>query len=304
MFTDITAVQLAATTATWLIAGALTVLALLLLLVLLIHLGFRAPRLRERATLADAALGCQSVSIPTLAGKQLFGWLLSGSNNRGATSTLIILHGWGSNAGMMLPLALPFQRAGMNVLLFDARNHGRSDSHGHSSLPRFAEDLDHVIYWLRQTHPASCRKLAVLGHSVGAAAALLSVARRRDIDAVIAIATFAHPEWMMQRYLQGLYLPALLRRAILRYVEWVIGHRFDAIAPLNTACRIACPILLIHGQADRTVPVSDAYAIVQACPQANIQLLLVDGADHDSVDRIEEHEQELLDAMRAGGLLD
>jgi len=70
---------------------------------------------------------------------------------------------------------------------------------------------------------------------------------------------------------------------ILRYVQWIIGHDYEDIAPVNTVCAIRCPILLVHGRDDRTVPVSDALAIERGCPAADIELLLIDGADHESV---------------------
>jgi alpha-beta hydrolase superfamily lysophospholipase len=291
--------QFITTVTPWIAAALLVTAALATLLVLLIHLGFRAPRIREQVHPGDLGLRFETVSIPTAAGIRLHGWLLPADSD----SSIIILHGWGSNAEQVLPLALPFQHAGINVLLFDAGNHGNSDRRGHASLPRFANDLDHAIDWLRQTHPKACRKLALLGHSVGAGAVLLSASRRQDVDAAIAIAAFAHPQQMMQRYLQGVHVPSPLRRVIIHYVEWVIGHRYDAIAPVNTVCHIQCPILLVHGKADRTVPVADAHAIAQACPAAAIRLLLVDGADHDSVEHIKDQQHALVEFVRDCGLL-
>lgn len=274
---------------------ALTLALLTSLFLVALHLGFRAPRIREQGTPADLDIAYQPAQIPTVSGKQLFGWWLPVAN---ADSSLIILHGWGGNAELMLPMAQPFHRAGINVLLIDARNHGNSDPDTFSSLPRFAEDLDHAIDWLRQQHPDKTQKLALLGHSLGAGAALLSASRRRDISAVISVSAFAHPEWIMKRYLQRFHLPGPVTGLALRYVQWVIGHRFNDIAPLNSVCRIDCPILLVHGRADTTVPVEDARAIASGCPRPNITLLEIDGAEHDSVDKIEQHGMELVDFLQ------
>ena len=103
----------------------------------------------------------------------------------------------------------------------------------------------------------------------------------------------------MRRYLERLHLPPPLLNGILRYVEWVIGHRFEQIAPLNTLGKINCPVLLVHGMADNTVPVSDAEALSRA---ADIELLLVDDAGHDSVDKIEEHGDQLIHFLLQAGL--
>lgn len=271
------------------------ILLLLVLLVLfiiaMVHLGFHAPRIRETATPAKFGLSFEAISIPALGNAQLFGWFLPVTNS---TQTIILLHGWGGNAQMMLPLAQPFIDAGSNVLLFDSRNHGRSDRAAVSSMPRFAEDMDSAIDWLHRQHPQCSQKIGLLGHSVGAAAVLLCASRRRDIAAVISIAAFAHPDRLMRRYLSQRYLPAFTIAAILRYVQWIIGHRFDLIAPLNTICDIDCPVLLVHGQQDATVPLDDAHEIYQHCQRKNIELLEIDGADHDSVELIEQHAHRLI----------
>jgi len=221
----------------------------------------------------------------------LFGWVLPATQS---DQWVVMLHGWGGNAQMMLPLVRPFHAAGWNTLVFDARNHGSSEGHGPSSLPRFAEDVEHVVEWLNEKTSGAKPRIALLGHSVGAGAVLLAASRRRDIAAVISIAAFAHPDRMMRRYLSRWYLPAFIIAAILRYVQWIIGHRFDLIAPLNTVCNIDCPVLLIHGQQDATVPLDDAHEIYQHCQRENIELLEIEGADHDSVELIEQHAHRLI----------
>ncbi|MEA3372187.1 MAG: alpha/beta fold hydrolase [Campylobacterota bacterium] len=272
--------------------------AILLLSLVMIHLGFRVPKNPEKTDPGRLGLVFQTLSIPTVSQKKLFGWLLPVP---GATATMIILHGWGGNAEQMLPMALPFHQAGMNVLLVDARNHGHSDRDGFSSLPRFAEDLEKTIEWLKRTYPEYSRKIALLGHSVGGGAVLLAASRRSDIDAVISVSAFAHPKWMMRRFLQRVHIPAPLITFVIRYVEWVIGYRYEEIAPINTICHIKCPVLLVHGKADRTVPVEDALAIEQGCRRPYIRLLTVENAGHESVEKIRSHEEGLVQFLQDFG---
>lgn len=278
---------------------AFSILIILGVFFIAIHLGFRAPRNKETGN-PKKLIGIDylQLHIPINAGKQLFGWLLPVSNS---SETLIILHGWGGNIEMMLPLAQPFHQAGINVLLFDVRNHGSSDSDAFSSLPRFAEDLGKVIEWLKQEYPERSKKIALLGHSVGAGAVLFEASKRQDIAAVISISAFAHPEWMMQRYLKRFYIPSFIRKLIIRYVEWLIEYRFITFAPLETVCKIHCPILLVHGKEDTTVPIEDARAIIAHCPEPHLTLLEIEGAGHDSVEKIEQHSQQLIDFLRMSG---
>jgi hypothetical protein len=43
-----------------------------------VHSGFHARRIREPRTRADHGLGFETVRIPTVRGRYLFGWLLAG----------------------------------------------------------------------------------------------------------------------------------------------------------------------------------------------------------------------------------
>ena len=273
-------------------------IAILALFPIAMHIGFRAPRNRETKTPADFDLPFSEHLIPSISDKKLFAWLLTAENSK---ETLIILHGWGSNSEWMLPVAKPFYHAGINVLLIDSRNHGNSDADSFSSLPRFAEDIDKAIDWLKLNHIALADKIAILGHSVGGGAALFSASKRDDIQAIISISAFAHPKWMMQRFLKKAYLPAFIIPIILRYIEWVIGHSFASIAPIKTVCDITKPILLVHGKDDTTVPIEDAHAIIKNCPKSHLQIIEVDGAGHNSVDKVEQHSEELIDFLYQSG---
>jgi dipeptidyl aminopeptidase/acylaminoacyl peptidase len=270
---------------------------------LAIRRGFRAPRVVEQADPARFGLPFRAVSIPTANGRHLFGWFVSASLP-GPAPAVALLHGWGGNAEMMLPLAAPLHRAGYGVLLFDARNHGRSDADSFSSMPRFAEDLDHALDWLARQPEVDPRALIALGHSVGAAAVLLAASRRRDLAAVVSIAAFAHPRSMMRRYLDGARIPQWPLGAYINwYVQRVIGHRFDAIAPTTSIREILCPVLLVHGADDTTVPVANAHAIYAERGGEHVRLLVLPG-DHESFDKAQGHFEELIsfldDATRRG----
>jgi len=191
------------------------------------------------------------------------------------------MHGWGGSAADMAPLAGPLLAAGMHVLLLDARCHGRSDDDEFVSMPRFAEDLEGGLTWLRQRDDVDRSRLVLVGHSVGAGASLLVASRDHQVAAVVSIASLAHPKVFMARTL-GKRLPGPLTKLALRYVERTIGHRFETFAPVHTIGRVQVPVLLVHGDRDTTVPAADAYEL-QAQAPGHTQLLIVKGANHTSI---------------------
>jgi DMSO/TMAO reductase YedYZ heme-binding membrane subunit len=86
-------------------------------------------------------------------------------------------------------------------------------------------------------------------------------------------------------------------RVFLRYIERVIGHRFDDIAPIATIRRLRCPVLLVHGGEDATVPVAEAHAI-HAAGGPNVQLKIVAGS-HDDYADLERELPALVEFLRA-----
>ena len=254
--------------------------------------GLRAPRIVELGS--PEGLSWRAVRLPTANGKSLFGWFIAAGERAPA---LVVMHGWGGNAEMMLPLAAPLQARGFALLLIDARCHGQSDGDSFASLPRFAEDIDAALAWLAGQPEVDAQRLGVIGHSVGAGAALLVASRRDDLRAVVSLAAFAHPAAMMRRWLASMRIPYWPFGAyILAYVQRVIGYRFDDIAPRRSMARTTCPVLVVHGLEDDTVPVDEAREIYVARPSDAVELLLVPGS-HDDYGDVTRHLGQLGDFL-------
>ncbi len=245
----------------------------------LIRRGLRAPRLPHHTQPSEFGLSAENLFITTKNQKKLFAWWLPCAAQ--PRPTLLVMHGWGSNAALMLPLVSPLLQAGFHVLLLEARCHGRSDDDSFASLPRFAEDIEAGIAFLKQHSLCQQQPIALLGHSVGAGAALLVASRRRDLFALVSVAAFTHPETMMRRWLASKRIPMKpIGAYILRYVQKVIGYSFDNIAPIRSINKLRCPVLILHGEHDQTVPMSEAQALYQAAPFGLGQLRVSQG-DHE-----------------------
>ena len=263
--------------------------------------GLRAPRLAHTGHPVEQGLAAdrvREVHIPGPRGRDLFAWLvLPAQASAQPAPAVLVMHGWGANAAMMAPVVPPLHNAGFAVLLIDARCHGRSGDEAFTSMPRFAEDIAAGLAWLRQQPEVAADRLALLGHSVGAAAALLHASHHHDVRAVVSLSAFAHPREVMRRFMAEKRVPyPVLGWYVLRHVQRVIGVSFDEIAPLATLARVRCPTLLVHGLGDRTVPVADAQRLLAA--SAHARLLLVDG-DHDLREALAPHAGSLVAFLRA-----
>jgi pimeloyl-ACP methyl ester carboxylesterase len=236
----------------------------------------RAPRVAPHTQPAEQGLSYSAFELISAKQKHLKAWFIPVPIV--PAPAVIITHGWGGNAALMLPLVKPLHNAGFAVLLFDARCHGASEDDDYMALPRFAEDTEAALTWLQQRHDIDPQAISLLGHSVGAAAVLLVASRRNDLAKVISVSAFAHPERMMRRWLLSKHIPRwLIDKFILPEVESAIGFKFAQIAPEHTIGQIQCPVLLAHGLQDDIVPVTDAQTIYAQRGQAPVALLLVNG---------------------------
>ena len=235
------------------------------------------PQRPQPHTPRDLGLPEVEVELLSVTGTDLRGWLIPVGRPAPA---VVVLHGWGANASLMLPLAAPLHAAGFHALFLDARNHGRSEHDDFSSMPRFAEDLEVALTWLAARDEVT--RIGVIGHSVGAGAALLVGSRNPLPAAIISASSFAHPGRLMATQGPLSRAPQPIKAGVLRTIEKTIGHPFDEIAPESTAGRVDVPLLLIHGDADSVVPVADVHRLAKSNPRAEV--LIIPGADHGSLE--------------------
>ena len=151
------------------------------------------PRRHPPAWTPDAlglGLRGRSTSRPT-DGLRLPGWFIPAGPGPGARRRAV--HGWESARDRTLPHAQVLHAAGFHVLTFDVRGHG---ANGPETLPisvgEFAADARAGV----AAHPAPPGGLAasaLLGHSMGAAGALVAAAEDPDVAAVIAVAAPGGP---------------------------------------------------------------------------------------------------------------
>lgn len=289
-----------------LLAGSLLVVILSIIIgfTIFIYFGFRPQRRIESCSPSKYRCAYRNVYIPTRKGKILFGWFIPVKDARGKdiskdAPTIIVTHGWGSNAEYSLDMMQPFigPDRSSNILLFDVRSHGKSEREAVTTLKTFSEDTDAAMNWVQRevygeqgtqntsTHPP----ISLIGHSMGGAAVLLLASWRRDIASVISISTFAHMRWLLECFLRSFHVSKAHVPYVIRIIEWVSRFRLDDVAPVNTLNRVRCPVLLMHGTEDEVLPYSQLEQIRAASNNPKAIFAAVEGANHFTVEGLEHH---------------
>lgn len=217
----------------------------------------------------------------------LHGWWIPVAHTAPA---VVVLHGWGANASLMLPLARSLHSAGFHTFFLDARGHGFSDADDYASMPRFAEDLDVAIDWVKDRHRVAT--LGVIGHSIGAGAAAITVSRRDDIGAYVSVSGAADVWEVMIEHTSLGRMPTVASWVLQKATEHVVGTRFDAVAPSQTVQTIDTPTMFVHGEDDEIVPLDHVYRLVEA--RGESELIVIPEGRHGDLSMFEPHMGPLL----------
>jgi len=101
-----------------------------------------------------------------------------------------LMHGIASDRAVLTTLSRRLAHAGYAVLSFDARGHGRNRNpmpRGFGRSDRFGADFAAAVDFLRTSPFVDGSRIAVMGHSMGAGAALDYATRESGLDAAVLI---------------------------------------------------------------------------------------------------------------------
>jgi len=212
--------------------------------------------------------------------------LMSGYRIKGADpvkGTVVALHGYRSNKNKYLPVASHFVRAGYDFIAVDLRGHNMSegDYTGFSYKEKYdMENLLDYLHgqgWLRGN-------LILYGHSIGAATALETAVRRKEIKALVLESLFADFRDILPNYIA--YYTGISPDTIPGGAEDLIFSSVnipvDSIRPVDRADSLHIPVLLIHGGADKKVPLKHAKLIYSRL-HAPKKLIVIDSATHNTL---------------------
>jgi pimeloyl-ACP methyl ester carboxylesterase len=210
---------------------------------------------------------------------ELASWLVRPAEPRPDAPLILLAHGWGASHGTVLHLAEPLVHAGHEVLLFDVRGHGRNEPLPFVTVRHFRDDLMAVVGYARGRWPG--RRLAVVGHSFGGAAAVLAAAEGAAVDALVLIATPADVVGITSEYLTDHGMPGRLMVTVLRPFWWRrLGGSFLPHTPSRRIRELHVPLLIIQPENDSRVVRDHAERLSVA---AGVPYHLVPGHEHTDV---------------------
>jgi len=218
----------------------------------------------------DLGLIAETIALTSSDGIPLKAWWVAAEQSRG---TVVVLHGMdGLSASCLLPQAKFLHQAGWSALLLDMRAHGRSGGQRIGLSIEEPRDVSAALDWLDAQPSIRDKPIVLLGLSMGGGVALRTAAVRNDVDGVISVSGLASIDAMMGRGLQ-LWLGRLGILTLYRVWPPLVSaqHDIGRISPR--------PVLLMHGTADRQIPLEHVYLLKSAAGR-NTELWIAPGADH------------------------
>ncbi len=124
-------------------------------------------------------LSYQDITLTTADGLKISGWYIAGTR----PDAIVLVHGIHANRTYLLPQARLLSEAGYHVLLIDLRGHGNSEgnlmTYGYSEALDVAATIDYALVL------PEVEQIAVVGHSLGAAAAVRAAATDDRVKAIV-----------------------------------------------------------------------------------------------------------------------
>ena len=199
------------------------------------------------------------------------------------TGAAILCHGMDSdkNSEKLIFLARKLAEAGVLALRFDFAYVGESSGkYEDITYSGEVEDLKAAYALLQSHHPG---RTAVLGSSMGGTIALLFAAIEPSVAAVVTVAAPVHPENFPGRILTPGHLQQWRERGFTFYngqrLNVSLLEDLERLNVPRSARDVKCPVLILHGDADEVVPVSEAFEL-HDCLSVTKRLSILKGTDH------------------------
>lgn len=202
----------------------------------------------------------EDVSFESTDGVKLHGWYIQGR----FPVTVLWLHGNAGNIADRLDILKEMTaHLGVSSFIFDFRGYGISE--GRPSEKGLYRDAEAAYRWLTENKGVDPDQIVHYGHSLGTTLAVdLALGAGKDAAGVVLESPFTSAKEMARMLYGG--LP----------VDWLLSLKLDNIGRVGG---LAMPVMVIHGEADTTIPFAMGRRVFDAAPEPK-RLLAVSGCEH------------------------
>ncbi|NOU92408.1 alpha/beta fold hydrolase [Paenibacillus sp. LMG 31456] len=205
------------------------------------------------------------------------------SADQPTNKTVILAHGYSGHAEQMRDLGRMYRDSlGFNILIPNARGHGRSEGNyigfGWSERMDYVKWIDKVI-----EHTGSHAQIVLHGVSMGGATVIMTSGEDLppNVKVIVEDCGYTSVKEQLSYQLKRMYhLPSFpLVRSTSMVAKIRAGYFFGEASALEQVKKSKTPTLFIHGDADLFVPTEMVYQLYENSPTQK-KLFIVAGAGH------------------------
>lgn len=226
-----------------------------------------------------------------VSGQSLCGMLHLPDGVEAPVPAVVLCHGFTGHKieahCLFVKMARALSVVGIGALRFDFRGSGESDGEFREmTVSREIEDASAAVDFLVADGRVDSERLGVLGLSLGGCVAACLAGADTRVRSVALWSAVARPEAVCSEPPRAHWADRVRRHGHMDIGGNVLGAGFVEDLPRHdppsALSRSRAPVLIVHGQADTSVPVSDAglYAEALAGRPAAVEKLIVADADH------------------------
>lgn len=172
-----------------------------------------------------------------------------------AEYTILYSHGNGEDLGEILPRLRDLRDIGFNIFSYDYQGYGTSQ--GRPSVAGAYQDVNAAYEYLTQKLGIPANKIIVYGYSVGGGPSV-DLASRQPVAGLVIESSFT---------------------TAFRVVTGIPVYPFDKFPNIDNIKNVNCPVLVIHGNADRVIPFYHGQQLFAMVDQPKLSFW-VNGAGH------------------------
>ncbi|MCA9918210.1 MAG: alpha/beta hydrolase [Anaerolineales bacterium] len=237
------------------------------------------PRSQPSKTPADYGLTAESIQLTSADGLGLTAWFIPPTGGVDG-ATLIFVHGYSANRGALLDQAVALHQVGYGALLLDLRNHGDSETAVTTWGLAEAADVVAAYNYLLTRSEVNATRIGLVGKSMGGGVVALAATQLPDLRVLVLESSYASLAENMPNIVPGIArVPAYLAPAIFRRMDAETAESLTEFHTAEIVADLHVPLLVIHGEVDKLVPVAQGQAIFAAANEPK-QLIVIPGAGH------------------------